>query len=766
MIREIKLPVALILVLALVSPVFAGTAEQDVQREQIRNIMTFARLFGYVRYFYPGDEAVLANWQRFAVYGVKRVENAKSTAELKKILEELFLPYAPALVIHKSAEKVSFSLKSITPPYTSGTRVISWQHLGVGVGDPYGIYKSVRLNRKPFELPANSFCTITNFIPAAPYRGKQIKMKAAVKVDEGQGQLWLRVDRPRRQLGFFDNMDERPVRPGDWQDYEITGRVANDAERIYYGGFLIRQGRIWLDNFRIYVKDKRAGQWRPLLLTNPGFEKDEQDKRPAKWGGSRQDNYAIAVTSSTAAQGKNSVEIKWTAGDMPIVEPLFDARATIGEHISKKIGSGLSCIMPLALYGTDTYTYPRAPKKIKTALGLAIREGTPAKLLPKNRYVRLGSIVITWNVFQHFFPYFDVVKTDWKKELPKALAHAYNDKTQKDFLETLRRFTATLKDGHVRVQRMKDKSDFFYPAVSLDIVEDQLIVTDVFDKSIKTLKPGDIVTALNGLTAKEAIKREKQFISAATENWMRFRLSKELISGNKNSDLILETFHDGVKRETVLKRSFDFREYYGLSSRFEKFKKIEKGIYYMDLDKIRMNEIQMKMPELEKAKAIICDLRGYPRSNHGFISHLLKQDDTSGAWLKVPRIIYPDYQKVSYRESGWKLKKAAPHLTAKMIFIVNGMSISYAESFLSLIEHYKLATIIGESTGGTNGNVNSIMLPGAYRITWTGSRVVKHDGSRHHGVGIIPHIRLKRTIDAIKQGRDEFLEAAIKLAKK
>ncbi|MCB0853693.1 MAG: peptidase S41, partial [Bacteroidetes bacterium] len=74
---------------------------------------------------------------------------------------------------------------------------------------------------------------------------------------------------------------------------------------------------------------------------------------------------------------------------------------------------------------------------------------------------------------------------------------------------------------------------------------------------------------------------------------------------------------------------------------------------------------------------------------------------------------------------------------------------------------YDLATIIGQPTAGTNGNVNYIILPGKYRVTWTGMRVRKHDGSELYGSGIQPDIFVERTIEGVIQQRDEFLERAL-----
>ena len=209
----------------------------------------------------------------------------------------------------------------------------------------------------------------------------------------------------------------------------------------------------------------------------------------------------------------------------------------------------------------------------------------------------------------------------------------------------------------------------------------------------------------------------------------------------------------------------ELEEYFSLSRPKLKSKKLEEGILYVNMDQVSMKDIKDLMPELQKAKAIICDLRGYPKATVPFLTQLLKEEDKSGAWMKVPRIIYPDYEKVTYESHGWLLKPTKPRLEAEIVFITHHRAISYAESYMGFVEHYNLATIVGQPTAGTNGNVNPLLLPGGYRIFWTGMRVVKHDGTQHHGVGILPDVPVKRTIKAVTENRDEFLEKAIEVAK-
>ena len=45
-------------------------------------------------------------------------------------------------------------------------------------------------------------------------------------------------------------------------------------------------------------------------------------------------------------------------------------------------------------------------------------------------------------------------------------------------------------------------------------------------------------------------------------------------------------------------------------------------------------------------------------------------------------------------------------------------------------------------------------------------KVLKHDGSQHHGVGIQPTVPIEPTPVGIAAGRDEVLEEAVEVLKK
>lgn len=104
-----------------------------------------------------------------------------------------------------------------------------------------------------------------------------------------------------------------------------------------------------------------------------------------------------------------------------------------------------------------------------------------------------------------------------------------------------------------------------------------------------------------------------------------------------------------------------------------------------------------------------------------------------------------------------------PRFKAKVAFLTDGRAISYAESIMGIVEHYKLGEIVGEPTAGTNGNVNPFSLPGGYTIVFTGMKVTKHDDSTHHGVGIKPTVTVHRTVAGIAAKKDEVLERALEV---
>jgi hypothetical protein len=721
----------------------------------VENLRTFAKLYGYVRFFHPSEEADAVDWDRLAIYGAGRVKKASSREELLGILRELFRPIAPTARIHATGSEPP--PVRLMPRDTTGLTPVAWQHLGVGLGGTGSIYSSKRLNRTA-EVVVSAAGVFTQAVEAAPYRGMPVRLRAFVRVDVpadgGQSQLWLRVDRSGGQRGFFDNMGDRPITSNQWTAYEIDGTVADDAERIAFGGFLAGPGRMFVDDVDLLTRDA-AGEWQSIDIGNPGFEDGDEGESPPEWITPRP-GYRYEVTSSDRYRGDRALLIERTP-TIPSL-PLFDAHPQFGEAIARELGSGLSGRIPLVLLGDGATTWAPATEYSFETLRAGLSTIDLEELDAADEDLRLGDVVIAWNVFQHFYPYFDVVDVDWDAELTRSLEDALDDVDGADFFRTLNKLVANLEDGHGSVFHPDYTQRGSLPLL-LAWVEDQIVVAAIRPR-VETIQRGDVIVEVDGVDARRALVESEEYISGSPQ-WKRFKALRAFGSGEFGASVALTLRQGAEEVQVEIERGLD-----PLQSEFARdhIEALDNGVFYVDLSRARMAEIRARIDELASARGVIFDLRGYPNANHEVISHLLESPDTSGAWMRVPQVIYPDRENIAgYQNHGWNLPAREPRITGKVVFITDGRAISYAESFMSFIEGYGLAEIVGQPTAGTNGNVNLLGLPGGFRVTWTGMRVVKHDGSQHHLIGIQPTVPVQRTLQGVIEGRDELLEKALEV---
>jgi C-terminal processing protease CtpA/Prc len=239
---------------------------------------------------------------------------------------------------------------------------------------------------------------------------------------------------------------------------------------------------------------------------------------------------------------------------------------------------------------------------------------------------------------------------------------------------------------------------------------------------------------------------------------------RRMSAGKRDEPVRLEARHPGGETFTAnLTRALDLSQGVLPETRPEKIAELKPGIFYVNIDQIDDADFKAALDRLAGAKGIVFDLRGYPGSLSTIvIAHLTDRPVSSARW-NVPVVTRPDRQGWEWETSSWSVQPQEPRFKAKVAFVTDGRAISYAETYMGIVENYHLAEIVGGPTAGTNGNVNPFVLPGGYRLTWTGMKVLKHDGSQHHGVGIQPTVPASRTLKGVAAGRDELLERAIEV---
>lgn len=432
----------------------------------------------------------------------------------------------------------------------------------------------------------------------------------------------------------------------------------------------------------------------------------------------------------------------------------------IGTGAPTDLSGGVWCSLPIVLYVDKDGTLPHSDAKVPGA-GAAWPDGwSPSG---NDRSTRLADVVILWNVLQHSYPYFDVVQTDWPAALADGLHGAAVAPDERAFHTTLRRMVAALHDGHGFVGHPSENRFYMLP-LAWDWIEEELVITRA-GAGAAGAKAGDVVVSIDGVPGAKAVLGAGLLVSGATPGWIRYTALNELRLGESAGPVVLELRDPlGALRSVQVSRVTGAPPV--ADARPEKITMVRPGIMYVDMDRISDKDFESALPDLAKATGIIFDLRGYPRQLKSIIlGHLIDKPITCARW-NTPVITRPDRQDLRFAFSNWPVQPALPRLTRKVAFITAGSAISYAETYMGMVENYKLAEIVGQTTAGTNGNVNMVSLPGGYQVGFTGMNVLKHDKSQHHGVGIRPTVSVERTIKGVAEGRDEMLEKAIEVVSK
>ena len=434
-------------------------------------------------------------------------------------------------------------------------------------------------------------------------------------------------------------------------------------------------------------------------------------------------------------------------------------RPHFGQKVDIEIGKNKIFSVPIVLLVDEHGTIPKYNGKTFKSLNDKLENYI---IQESELAYRIGNVINTYNVFQHFFPYFDVLNIDWQNELRNAIIQSFGDSSKSEHVTTLRKFTAPLKDGHISIIAYGENKNNFFPPISWEWIQNKLIISQLWDNNLN-LNIGDEVSRINGQTSKEYFAEIESRISAGTKGWMRHQSEIESLKGPKNSKLIVEVNGNTFEMSKSM-------HIYDQHKKYNPYQKFDNNIHYLNLTLLDWDTVQYLMPELEESNGIICDLRGYPSIPYNFINHLLKKADTAKGWLKIPRIVFPNQKNITtYVERDWNevMIPQQPHLGNKnVVFITNGRAISYAESIMGFIKGYNLATVVGQPTAGTNGNFNTFLLPGDIEINWTGMKVLKLDGTQLHGIGILPDVYVEKTIEGVTNGKDEFLDKALEIVNK
>ncbi len=708
----------------------------EVDNKSIAYLESFAKVYGYVKYFCPSDEAADTDWDRFAIYGVEVISKVESEEMLKTELERLFSPVAPEIQFYRTGDNIPHPQTNLNK---IGLRPIYWQHLGLG-GKDSNIYTSIRVGRTNQEVKPEA--TLRQNLDVTLYRNKQFRFTAWTKSNnETTPKLFIvEVDDDNGERIFTQNLSVQEDSNG-LSKTVITGMFSAFSKEIYIGLSVKDKASASIDLVELAVKQGNRS-WRNLDIKNPSFE-DWKKGKPIGWM-LYSKSFQLVRNTQDSRYGNMSAELTPLSTGEKV---LFNSKPKRSDFVVRRISANLSFKMPLVVFGDDKNTYPISKTQ---ADNLNIKLSSVDKNLA-SQYREIADIIVLWNTIQHFYPYLDEVKNKWQHILRGSLALVQKKRSEDEIEDILGYMIEAIGDGHAKVINPK----FVLPLL-FSLIDTNIVVLKSLDNRFH---PGDIVKTINSAPVMDTLHDNMLRISGSKQ-WKINRSLERLRINTSRTMGKITVVQSGQERTFEVRYGTNYKISVDL---IEKTTDLGDGIFYVDLDRTNKEDIQKHMQEIANARGVIFDLRGYPKNNSFILNHFVDTDNIPLNWMKVANTIYPDQENQEYTERGWNLLNSRPRLSGKVIFLADSNAISQAESVLGIVKYTKSALIIGEKSAGANGNVNHVILPGGDHMFFTGMIVTNLDGTRHRRLGVIPDIQISQDLKSIKNGKDLILAKAIQI---
>ncbi|MBK9089678.1 MAG: hypothetical protein IPL90_11740 [Holophagales bacterium] len=513
------------------------------------------------------------------------------------------------------------------------------------------------------------------------------------------------------------------------------------------------------DAFELWVKGP-DGTFSPVPIRDPGFEEPDETKA-APWYRTGTSRAAIVSRpEADAPEGRRFLRLAPPSRDPAAPELVPDSPPVRGAHVDLDLGLGLSARVPLSIADGEARTNPARQKSLDAlAAAIAAIAVRPESPDGPGSEQRLADVVVVWNVFRHFYPYWP----GGRRRMGEAPRPRTGGRERCGLAPRAARRPPKARGRRPRRPRRRrrslDKRSLGHLPVAFALLGDRLAITA---SSAEDVPVGAVVTAIDGVPAARRIA-ELTRLQSGTDGWRGAQVAVELGVGPKGTATTLDLDAGSGIRPVTL--SFDDAQA-PREPRPGPVVEIDPGVWYVDLTRAGMSKVGPALEALAKARGVVFDLRGYPGdAGSGLLPHLLDAPETD-RWMHVARIVGPFGKVAGWNGFGWDVAPAKPRIGGTVVFLTDARAISYAESVMGYVADHKLGSIVGSATAGTNGNVAAFGTPSGFRVSFTGMRVTGHDGKApFHLVGVKPDVPVTPTVEGLRAGRDEVLERGLAIAR-
>ncbi|MGM1431260.1 S41 family peptidase [Sphingobacterium lactis] len=644
------------------------------------------------------------------------------------------------------------------------------------------------------------------------YIGKNITLSGSIKsenVTEGYGGLWMKIN---PNIAFSDMADRGVKGTTEWKEYKITLPITNtNIKNILIGGYLLGKGKLWLDNFKIYIDDKPLND---KYSVKSNFKQDKSFDENTKvdfpkidqnsirnlailgriWGFLKYHHPDVAkgkfnwdneffrlLPTYLTINNKDDLEnylLNWinNLGKISICERCKNNNNASLKHnllwiekmiSSERLKNKLKEIYCNRYQGESNYV------KFNPVIfnPRFINEPVYHNVVKLDAPLRLLSLFRYWNTIEFFYPYKNQTNKEWSSVLEEYIPIFLNAENNLKYELAVLRIITEINDSHaatlIGASHIDSLRGKFYAPIKLEFIENNLVIVDLIDSKLKSknkLKVGGIITQINGKPISAILDSLKLFYPSSNEISMRRDIASDL-TRSPNKNLAVKYYYNNISENINIplyeKYQLKFKNDTSNVKNMQGFKTLNNKITYIDLSKVNPNDIPVLQSQFKNSAGIVFDIRNYPKA---FVPFLFGSYFVSKPTSFVKFLVGIQKEPGEFKFiKGPVISPAFPMFKGKVVVIVNAKTQSQGEYTAMAFRSGANTTIIGENTAGADGNVSNISLPGGLSTNFSGIGVFYPNGTPTQRVGIIPDLIVKPTINGIRNGKDEMLDMAISI---
>lgn len=498
------------------------------------------------------------------------------------------------------------------------------------------------------------------------------------------------------------------------------------------------------------------------------------------------------VVAAESPEEVNQVLYDWLSG-FPYEETPGTATsetAALWRELEQQFGSvtaDLSWISDRAVWGADLCAYLEGLSGLEIddrrngyaafpGEGLGERASFDAEkdlpLRDSDDGVKLLAVFRLWNAFAYYSPYLSLTDGDWDDALRQGIHTMLGAKDRRAYELALGEMMEKTGDVHVFFTGRKVAVNYYFGENYLPchcMVLDGRPVVDAVPPEEEGLRPGDVITAVDGVTMTDRIAALEKVQPVPTPgkygHWFCISLFG---AASPTAQVTVE--RDGAPMTLTVQT----QPTYFIPENPWKNGRIEDGrIGYIDPGALEEGDVERLMEEFADTEGIIVDLRRYPSSA---ITYLLGEyftpEPRQFAAMDFPDPLRPGnffrlpafYSGAGYcKMAGLSDRDDYPLYEGKIVLLINEFSQSQSEFAIMALRQAPRAVVVGSPSIGADGDIVQMHLPGGVLVSFSGFGVYTPEGEMTQRVGVQPDVFCHPTVEDLRQGRDTLMETAIDL---